>query len=156
MQLLAQEEYGLRCLLQVAAHPGVQPRTIPEIARAEGLSAEYTGKLMRALRQGGLVQSTRGPGGGYRLVRPANEITPWDVIQALGGPFFKDDFCDTHPGQLRDCIHNADCSVRVLWRSVEAAVRSVLESVSLADLTRNEASMAVWLDTPRHADGRGA
>ena len=67
-----------------------------------------------------------------------------------------DDFCDTHPGQLRDCIHNTDCSVRVLWRSVEAAVRSVLESVSLADLTRNEASMAVWLDTPRHADGRGS
>lgn len=156
MQLLAQEEYGLRCLLQVAAHAGVQPCTIPEIAQAEGLSAEYTGKLMRALRQGGLVQSTRGPGGGYRLVRPANEITPWDVIQALGGPFFKDDFCDTHPGQLRDCIHNTDCSVRVLWRSVEGAVRTVLESVSLADLTRNEASMAVWLDTPRHADGRGA
>lgn len=156
MQLLAQEEYGLRCLLQVAARAGVQPRTIPEIAQAEGLSAEYTGKLMRALRQGGLVQSTRGPGGGYRLVRPANEITPWDVIQALGGPFFKEDFCDTHPGQLRDCIHSADCSVRVLWRSVEVAVRTVLESVSLADLTRNEANMAVWLDTPLDPDGRGA
>ena len=156
MQLLAQEEYGLRCLLQVATHAGVQPRTIPEIAQAEGLSAEYTGKLMRALRQGGLVQSTRGPGGGYRLVRPANEITPWDVIQALGGPFFKEDFCDTHPGQLRDCIHSTDCSVRVLWRSVEGAVRTVLESVSLADLTRNEASMAVWIDTPRDAAGRGA
>lgn len=148
MQLLAQEEYGLRCLLQVAAHSGAGPLTIPEIAEAEGLSTEYTGKLMRALRQGGLVQSTRGPGGGYRLVRPANEITPWDVIQALGGPFFKDDFCETHPGNLRDCIHTPDCSVRVLWRRVEGAVRAVLESVSLADLTRGEANMAVWLDTP--------
>ena len=85
MQLLAQEEYGLRCLLQVVAHGGSRPLTIPEIAEAEGLSTEYTGKLMRALRQGELVQSTRGPGGGYRLVRPATETTPWDAIQALGG-----------------------------------------------------------------------
>ena len=148
MQLLAQEEYGLRCLLQVVAHGGSRPLNIPEIAESEGLSTEYTGKLMRALRQGGLVQSTRGPGGGYRLVRPATETTPWDVIQALGGPFFKEDFCETHPGQLRDCIHTRDCSVRVLWQRVEGAVRTVLESVSLADLTHGEASMAVWVDTP--------
>ena len=55
---------------------------------------------------------------------------------------------DAHPGQLRDCIHTTDCSVRVLWRRVEGAVRTVLESVSLADLTHGEASMAVWVDTP--------
>ncbi len=147
MQLLAQEEYGLRCLLQVAAHPGSRPMTIPEIAEAEGLSAEYTAKLMRALRQGGLVHSTRGAGGGYRLARRADQVTPWDVIQALGGPLFNDDFCDLHPGQLRDCVHNADCSVRVLWKRVEGAVRGVLGAVTLADMTRSESQMAVWVDS---------
>jgi len=152
MRLLAQEEYGLRCLLQVAsrhgAQPGAQPLTIPEIARAEGLSTEYTGKLMRALRQGGLVASTRGAGGGYRLARAAAEITPWQVIQALGGPFFKDDFCETHPGQLRDCVHTSDCSVRALWQRVEGAVQGVLDSISLEDMTRSERVLAVWLDSP--------
>ena len=88
MHLLAQEEYGLRCLLQVARHHGSQPLTISEIAEAEGLSPEYTAKLMRALRKGGLVVSTRGAGGGYHLARPAAAITPWQVIQVLGGSFF--------------------------------------------------------------------
>ena len=148
MQLLAQEEYGLRCLLQVAAHPGPRPITIPGIAQAEGLSAEYTGKLMRALRQGGLVSSTRGAGGGYRLARGADEITPWDVIQALGGPFFSDDFCDSHPGQLRDCVHSTDCSVRALWKRVEGAVRGVLGAVTLADMARSESQMAIWVEAP--------
>ena len=55
MQLLAQEEYGLRCLIQVARHAGPDPLTIPEIAEREGLSPEYAAKLMRALRQAELV-----------------------------------------------------------------------------------------------------
>jgi Rrf2 family protein len=148
MQLLAQEEYGLRCLLQVARHEGARPLTIPEIAQGEGLSTEYAGKLLRALRQGGLVRSTRGAGGGYRLARPAAEITPWDVIQALGGSFFPETFCEHHPGQLRDCVHTTGCSIRALWRRVEAAVRDVLSRVTLADLARTESSVAVWLDSP--------
>jgi Rrf2 family protein len=157
MQLLATEEYGLRCLVQVAGHAGDRPLTIPQIAQAEGLSAEYTGKIMRALREGGLVNSTRGAAGGYRLARPADQITPWDVIQALGGSFFPDSFCDTHPGQLLDCIHSTDCSIRALWRRVEGAVHDVLGSITLADLGRREAVMAAWLgDASRQAPSESA
>jgi Rrf2 family protein len=155
MQLLAQEEYGLRCLLQVARFAGDEaqgPLTIPQIAEAEGLSAEYTAKLMRALRQGGLVASTRGAGGGYRLARPASEITAWQVVQTLGGSFFPDSFCETHPGQRRDCIHTSDCSVRSLWKSVEGAVRGVLEKISVADLDRSEREVVLQLETPPSSD----
>ena len=156
MQLLATEEYGLRCLVQVARHPGTRPLTIPEIAAAEGLSTEYTGKIMRALREGGLVRSTRGAAGGYRLARPAAEITPWDVIQSLGGAFFSEGFCEEHPGQLRDCVHSVDCSIRALWLRVQGAVREVLEAVTLADLQRDERVMAVWLDEAPAESGPGA
>ena len=148
MHLLATEEYGLRCLLQVAGNRTARPVTIPEIAEAEGLSVEYTGKIMRALREGGLVTSTRGAAGGYRMARPPEEITPWDVIEALGGAFFPEGFCDSHPGQMQDCVHNAGCSIRALWRQVQGAVQGVLSSVSLADLRRDEAVLAVWLNSP--------
>ena len=148
MHLLAQEEYGLRCLLQVAMTTGNEPLSIHEIARAEGLSTEYTGKLMRALRQGEQVTSTRGARGGYRLARPAAEITPWDVIQALGGSFFPEGFCSTHPGRLRDCVHSTGCSVRTLWSNVEKAVRDVLQSVTLAQLAQDRGAAAEWLDGP--------
>ena len=138
MQLLAQEEYGLRCLLQVARHAGDDPLTIPEIAESEGLSPDYVAKLMRALRQAELVVSTRGAGGGYRLARPAAETTAWDVVQALGGSLFPREFCDSHPGQRHDCVHTSGCSLRGLWSAVEGAVRNVLERVTIAELARSE------------------
>jgi len=138
MQLLAQEEYGLRCLIQVARHPGPDPLTIPEIADAEGLSPEYTAKLLRALRQAELVVSTRGAGGGYRLARPAREINAWQVVQALGGSLFPKEFCESHPGLRHDCVHTSGCSIRGLWTAVEGAVRGVLEGVTLADLARTD------------------
>jgi Rrf2 family protein len=148
MHLMSQEEYGLRCLVQVARHAGPDPLTIPEIARAEGLSPEYTAKLMRALRRGDLVESTRGAGGGYRLARAADQITAWEVLEVLGGSFFPESFCDTHPGQQRDCVHTIDCSIRALWRRVETSVRDVLGGTTVADLLRREQSMVVWLDPP--------
>jgi len=150
MQLSAQEEYGLRCLLQVARHEdteGAEPLRIPEIAAAEGLSPEYAAKLLRSLRQGGLVVSTRGATGGYRLARPADEINVWQVLGVLGGTLFSDTFCASHPGQLRDCIHTTDCSVRALWRWVGGAVGEALKGVTLADMYRGEHPMGRWLGT---------
>lgn len=148
MQLLAQEEYGLRCLLQVAQHRGEDPLSIQAVAEREGLSPEYSAKLMRALRQAGLVQSTRGAAGGYRLARPAEQITAWDVIQALGGSLYSEAFCDSHPGQRRDCVHSTHCSIRGLWLSVESAVRGVLEKVTLAELVRNGAVLVPVIADP--------
>ena len=146
MQLAAQEEFGLRCLLQVAQHRGPQPLTIPAIAEREGLSPEYTAQLMRALRRGGLVLSTRGASGGYRLARAPEQISTWQVVEALGGSFFPDEFGETHPGQRRNCVHTPSCSIRGLWSVVESTVRRLLERVTLADLSRDEQQMAVWLE----------
>lgn len=143
MHLMAQEEYGLRCLLKVARHSRPGELTIPEIAASEGLSPEYTAKLMRVLRQGGLVASTRGASGGYHLARPADRITVWEAIEALGGSFFPDDFCDSHPGQQRDCVHTTDCSIRALWKVVDGAVGQILKATTLADLLLGETSTVV-------------
>ena len=147
MQILAIEVYGLRCLLQVAFHPGPGPVTAPEIARQEGLGPEYVGRIMGSLRAGGLVVSTRGASGGYHLARPANEIGVWEAIEVLGGEFFPDGFCDCHPGQRRECVHATDCSIRALWRKVENTLKTALNAVSLEDLRQDETSMVSWLDT---------
>ncbi|MEN8161653.1 MAG: Rrf2 family transcriptional regulator, partial [Myxococcota bacterium] len=129
MQLLAQEEYGLRCLLELARHDAA--RTIHQIASAEGLSPDYAAKLLRELRRGGLVESTRGAAGGYRLARSAATITAWDAIAALGGALFPNDFCECHPGRAARCVRNGDCALRAIWRAADAAVRRVLSDVTL-------------------------
>jgi Rrf2 family protein len=146
MRLTAQEEYGLRCLLQVARRPAGTPVSIPEIAAAEGLSVEYASKLLRELRRAGLVKSARGPGGGYSLERAPREISVWAAIEALGGPLFPDAFCACHGGLNDGCVHETDCSVRALWRSVDGLLRGHLARVTLADLVRGEESMVVWLE----------
>jgi Rrf2 family protein len=148
MHLFAQEEYGLRCMLQVARSGGQDPLSIPQIAEAEGLSTEYTAKLLRTLRQGGLLTSSRGAGGGYRLARRSGEITAWDVIEVLGGSFFPESFCEAHPGQLRDCVRSSDCSVRALWNKVQGVVQAMLCKVTLADMQHRESQVLQLLSVP--------
>ena len=146
MQLLASEEYGLRCLLRVAQGDAGTPVSISQIAQAEGLSPEYTAKLMRELRLGALVTSVRGADGGYRLARPAGEISIWCALQVLGSDFFPESFCACHGGQKRECVRAGDCSIRALWRTVQATLRETLDAVSLADMRRDELAMGAWLD----------
>jgi Rrf2 family protein len=147
MQLLASEEYGLRCLLRVAdADEADGPVSISQIADAEGLSPEYTAKLMRELRLGELVRSVRGADGGYRLTRPAAQISVWSALQVLGGDFFSERFCECHPGQRACCVRAADCSLRALWRAVQQTLRQTLEQISLEDLRRDERAMGRRLD----------
>ena len=154
MQLLAQEEYGLRCLLALARH--ADPRTIHEIAAAEGLSPDYAAKLLRELRRGGLVESTRGAAGGYRLARAAGAITAWDAIEVLGGALFPERFCECHPGRAARCVRSQDCALRAIWRAADEAVRSVLSRVTLADLLTNESAMCTRLYDvgPPHVERR--
>jgi Rrf2 family protein len=139
MKLSAQEEYGLRCLLQVALLERNGPAQIAEIANREGLSHEYTAKLMRVLRQADLVVSVRGAGGGYRLARPADEITVQHAIEALDGPLFHGGFCADHRGKQVRCVHSTGCAIRGLWRWVGSALEVVLGRITLADLARGEA-----------------
>ena len=147
MQLLASEEYGLRCLLRVAAAAKAgKPVPIAAVAASEGLGAEYAAKLLRMLRLGDLVESVRGAEGGYRLARPAREITLWSALQALGGEFFTAGFCACHAGRRQHCVRVTDCSLRPLWAALQAGVRESLEGISLADLQRDERSMVVWID----------
>ena len=147
MHLLAREETGLRCLLQVAlAGRWGDPVPIAQVAEAEGISSVYAAKLMRQLRLAGLVESTRGAAGGYRLTRPADAITVWDAIEVLGGSLFPESFCECHPGLQKDCVRGTDCALRALWRRVDDAVRGVLTGITLADLHRSEPDMVRWLD----------
>ena len=145
MQLRASEEYGLRCLLQVARARGGAPVPVSGIAAAEGLSLEYAAKLLRQLRIAGLVRSLRGASGGYELARAPGEISVWSALEALGGEFFARDFCECHPGARARCVRARDCSLRALWRRVQATLREALTGVSLADLARDEQAMGAWL-----------
>jgi Rrf2 family protein len=145
MKLSAQEEYGLRCLLRLGAQGDSGSLTISEISRAEGISPEYVAKLMRILRQGGLVTSARGAAGGYTLSRPAEQITAGEALALLGGRLFESGFCERHAGAESLCTHSIDCSIRSLWQALQIAVDQVLTRTTLKDLLCSEPEMVLLM-----------
>lgn len=135
MHLLAREETGLRCLLQVALEGrSGAPVSIALIAAREGISGVYAAKLMRQLRIAGLVESTRGAAGGYRLTRDADEITVWDATQALDESFLPTATCDCEPEDRAECRRTTDCAVSSLWRRIGDEIRDQLSAITLAEL----------------------
>jgi Rrf2 family protein len=142
MKLSSQEEYGLRCLLQIARAGDAASLTIAELAEREGISAPNVAKIMRILRRAGLVKSTRGKAGGYQLARPARELRALDVLGALGGRLFDPGFCDRHKGVEARCLNTGDCSIRPVLRGLQDAVDHVLGELSLASLLASESEVA--------------
>jgi len=147
MKFSAQEEYGLRCLIQIAKRGEGGSMTIPEISRLEGLTTTHAAKLLMILRKEGYITSARGQSGGYSLARQPNQIKVGDVLTSLGGKLFDAEFCGKHSGALDICTHAVDCSVRSLWQVIQQSVDSVLEHLTLADMMTEEKPNVQFFDS---------
>lgn len=159
MKVSAQEEYGLRCALQLARRQGTgnpQPLSLAEIARDEGLSVPHVAKLFRGLRRAGLVRSVLGRTGGYVLARDASTISVQKVLDALGGKLFDTNYCQRYSGDLNVCTHMGDCSIRSLWGVLESILGRVLSRTMLSELVCSERGMSAVLDGRRSIEAGGA
>lgn len=140
MKISAQEEYGLRCLLQLAYLPEGQSLTLGHIAEREGISVAHAGKLMWIMNKAGLVASHRGTKGGYALARPAAEIRLSEVIKVLDEDEVKS-HCQSYTGILDVCIHTGDCGIRPVIVGLHEVVHSALSGITLAQLVGTESKV---------------
>jgi Rrf2 family protein len=145
VKITAQEEYGLRILLRIARCREAAGMSIPQLTEAEGLGSHYVAKLTRILRLEGFINSTPGNKGGYLLAKPAKEIVMNDVLKALGGALFDENFCGLHAGSLKLCINSVECSSRSLWQMVQFTVDQLLDRVTLDDLVNTEKNAGEYL-----------
>ena len=147
MKLTAQEEYGIRCLLQLARHAGEpRPVTVREVAASESLSLAYVEKLLRVLSRGGLAVSIRGTRGGYRMTRSPEQVTLGQAIRALGGFVTQSELCARFTGQDDCCVHLTDCGLRPVWATVSLHLERLLDSMPLSSLIQGERAIASRLD----------
>jgi len=137
VRITTQAEYGLICALHLARRVLDGPVTGREIATRERLPADYVEQIMLKLRRATIVTSTRGAHGGYRLARPADQITVRDVISASEHSTF-DVHCVSHPVEAERCAESHDCSIRPVWVLLQRRIDEVLESVRLSDLLLQE------------------
>lgn len=140
MKISAQEEYGLRCLVQLANLSDGDSLTLPQIAEREGISVANAGKLMWLLNKAGFVQSTRGTKGGYLLARPAAEIRLSEIIKVLDQEVMSK-HCGKHTGVLDTCVHSGDCGIRPVIVGLHEIVENALSQITLANLVGNEKSV---------------
>ncbi len=141
MKITALEEYGMRCMLQLALNNAGQPMTMNQVAANEGLTPEYAGKLLHTLRQQGLVDSVRGRNGGFVLARTADDINLGEIVLALSNQLFDAEYCERHAGAGEVCVHETACALRPVWSTLSEHVSQLLESITLADLLRSEREM---------------
>jgi Rrf2 family iron-sulfur cluster assembly transcriptional regulator len=137
MKISAQEEYGLRCLLQLARLEEGEFLTLAQIAEREGISVANAGKLLWILNKAGLVASIRGTKGGYRLARPASEIHLNEVIKVLDEDVLAG-HCKSFTGVLDACVHTGDCGIRTVIVNLHEIVENALSHITLAQLVGKE------------------
>jgi Rrf2 family protein len=144
MKVSAQEEYGLRCLLQLASLAKGETLTLPQVAEREGISQANAGKLLWILNKAGLVASTRGTKGGYRLARAAKEIRLSEVIKVLDEDVL-DGHCKSYTGVLDSCVHTGNCGIRPIIVGLHDVVEQALSNITLAQLVGTESKVETTL-----------
>ncbi|MDQ3632921.1 MAG: Rrf2 family transcriptional regulator [Acidobacteriota bacterium] len=137
MKISAQEEYGLRCLLQLATLDESETLTLPQIAEREGISQANAGKLMWLLNKSGFVKATRGTKGGYSLSRPSAEIYLSEVIRVLDADEIAG-HCESYTGIKDSCVHTGDCGIRPVIVGLHEIVQNALSNITLAQLIGTE------------------
>lgn len=143
MKITAQEEYGLRCIMHLARVPFGETVNVRQIAEYEGLSTAYVEKLLYLLNREGLTQSVRGAQGGYRLAHPPEQISLWQVLEALGGVLSADSLCNQFSGDREICAHHGGCELHSVWSFVADYLAVVFNRITLKHLVDGEARLLV-------------
>ncbi len=138
MRFSTKAEYGVRLLVELGRRADEGPVALAGVAEADGLPLSYLEQLVAKLRDAGFVASTRGAHGGYRLARPASEITMLEVVEALEGPVAPMECFHEVPDGRVLCSHETDadraCATKMLWTRVQGGVTKALAGTTLAEL----------------------
>ncbi|MBC8380574.1 MAG: Fe-S cluster assembly transcription factor [SAR92 clade bacterium] len=129
MRLTTRGRYAVTAMLDLALHSQSRPVSLAEISERQTISLSYLEQLFASLRKAGLVDSVRGPGGGYRLVGTTDLICVADIIKAVN-----ESIDSTNCGGKGDCQGGSICLTHNLWDDLSRQINDFLSGISLADL----------------------
>ncbi len=145
MKISTKGRYALEAVTDLALYAGDQYGSIRGIAQRRGLSDNYLEQLFLQLRRAGLVESVRGPQGGYRLARDASQVTAGDVLRAAEGNLSPVDCLS--PVEGGHCAREAQCVTRSIWQRLAHEMDEVLDRISIGALVE-----AVRLEQDRETE----
>jgi Rrf2 family iron-sulfur cluster assembly transcriptional regulator len=133
MRLTTKGRFAVTAMIDVAMHNGSGPVTLAGVSARQKISLSYLEQLFGKLRRHGLVESVRGPGGGYNLAHPAASLSVADIILAVDEPIDA-----TQCGGKENCKDDKRCMTHQLWTALNAHIFSFLRSVTLEQLVRDQ------------------
>ena len=137
MKLTTKSRYAVTAMLDIAYHNQGIPISLPEIAERQNISLSYLEQLFSRLKKGGLVESIKGPGGGYKLSKDADDIVISDVIQAVD-----ENLETTTCNGKSNCHNNQQCLSHNLWEDLGAEIKNFLSDVTLQQvITKNNSNV---------------
>jgi len=137
MRLTTKGRFAVTAMIDVALRSGDGPVTLAGISDRQKISLSYLEQLFGKLRRASLVDSVRGPGGGYCLARPVRDITVADIVRAVD-----EKFDATQCGGKENCREDERCMTHELWSTLNFKLFEYLSSVSLAELVDNQLKKA--------------
>ena len=129
MKLTTKGRYAVTAMLDLALHYQQGAVTLSEIAKRQGISLSYLEQLFARLRRNGLVDSVRGPGGGYTLAMAPAKITVAQIVITIN-----ENIDATRCGGDQNCQGDERCLTHYLWQSLSERIHEFLDSITLADL----------------------
>ena len=137
MRITKWGEFGILCCLYLARRAEKAPVGATDIAAAQMIPLQYTQQILQRLRKGKIIESVRGPHGGYRLVRTPAATTLREILYAAEGDTFEN-ICEVNPVYPEMCGNRA-CGLKVVWEDLKVAIDQLLEKRTLAEILILEA-----------------
>ncbi len=132
-QLSKRTQYSLRALYALARSYGQGPVLISRLSEEEAIPKKFLEQILLSLKSSGLVESKKGKGGGYTLVRPPEKITIASVIRLMEGPLAPLPCAsETRFRKCDECVDIETCGTRIVMRQVRDAIAEILDSTTLA------------------------
>ena len=147
MKLTTKGRYAVTAMLDLALHHGHPVVSLADIARRQGISLSYLEQLFATLRRGGLVESIRGPGGGYQLAESPECISVARIVVAIN-----ENIDATRCGGNENCHGDGRCLTHQLWQDLSDRIYEFLSDVTLADLIRRPGVQEVALRQAREPE----
>jgi len=138
MRLTTKGRFAVTAMLDLALHGSGGPVTLAQISGRQKISLSYLEQLFGKLRRGELVESVRGPGGGYHLAREAAKVSIADIVKAVEEPLDS-----TQCGGRENCQENQRCMTHDLWEELNSTVQGFLSGVTLSQLVERQRAKTV-------------
>ena len=141
MKLSTKGKYGLRAFIDLAIYEQTEPVSLTSIATRQELSMNYLEQLMAKLKKAGLVESIRGANGGYRLARPAEEISVGDVLRALEGDLVPVECPAIDQKNEMQCSGSSSCVSKIVWKKINDSINETVDSIFIEELVKESKNM---------------